>query len=298
MTRLGRLDEAEAHARAALEHCPPGPRGVLQRCRLHSGIGRVQLAHGRLAEATASFEATLQLARDAGHRRAEAEALNSLGEVVGLSARYQEAVDRFRAALQIDRDLGDRAATGIKLANLGIAYTAIGLYRRAERHLRKALELHVATGHPGLLTEVVLHLGEVSAELARGPEDLAAARALLEQAASMAGARGDLRTELRARARLARCLLDVGDPQEARTIAEAVLARGREHGLRSAQTRACTCSPGSPRRTATDPGPSPSRTRACAWSTLAPPRSTVSSRSTTSASSAAAPTCSPTRPPA
>jgi serine/threonine protein kinase/tetratricopeptide (TPR) repeat protein len=238
MTRLGRLDEAEAHARAALEHCPPGPRGVLQRCRLHSGIGRVQLAHGRLAEATASFEATLQLARDAGHRRAEAEALNSLGEVVGLSARYQEAVDRFRAALQIDRDLGDRAATGIKLANLGIAYTAIGLYRRAERHLRKALELHVATGHPGLLTEVVLHLGEVSAELARGPEDLAAARALLEQAASMAGARGDLRTELRARARLARCLLDVGDPQEARTIAEAVLARGREHGLRSAQTRA------------------------------------------------------------
>lgn len=238
MTRLGRLDEAEALARAALEHCPPGPRGVQQRCRLHSGIGRVQLARGALAEATASFTATLELARSAGHRRAEADAQNSLGEVVGLSARYQEAVDHFRAALQIDRDLGDRAATGIKLANLGIAYTAIGLYRRAERHLRKALELHVATGHPGLLTEVVLHLGEVSAELARGPEDLAAARSLLEQAASMAGDRGDLRTELRARARLARCLLDVGAPDEARAIAEAVLTRGREHGLRSAQTRA------------------------------------------------------------
>ena len=238
MTRLGRLEEAEALARNALEHCPPGSRSVLQRCRLHTGIGRVQLARGRLAEATASFEATLQLARAAGHRRAEADALNSLGEVVGLSARYQEAVDHFRAALQIDRDLGDRAATGIKLANLGIAYTAIGLYRRAERHLRKALELHVATGHPGLLTEVVLHLGEVSAELARGPEDLAAARSLLEQAASMADDRGDRRTELRARARLARCLLDVGDPQEAGALAEAVLARGREHGLRSAQTRA------------------------------------------------------------
>ncbi|MBK7824323.1 protein kinase [Nannocystis sp.] len=238
MTRLGRLEEAEALARAALEHCPPGPRGVLQRCRLHAGIGRVQLARGRLAEAGASFEATLALARAAGHRRAEAEAQNSLGEVVGLNARYQEAVDHFQAALQIDRDLGDRAATGIKLANLGIAYTAIGVYRRAERHLRKALELHVATGHPGLLTEVVLHLGEISAELAAGRDDLAAARSLLEQAASMAADRGDLRTELRARARLARCMLDVGDPGEARSLAEQVLARGREHGLRSAQTRA------------------------------------------------------------
>lgn len=234
MTRLGRLEEAEALARAALEHCPPGPLGVLQRCRLHTGIGRVQLARGRLAEATASFEATLELARGAGHRRAEAEALNSLGEVVGLSARYQEAVDHFRAALQIDRDLGDRAATGIKLANLGIAYTAIGLYRRAERHLRKALELHAAIGHPGLLTEVVVHLGEVSAELG----DPAAARPLLEEAASMAAARGDVRTELRARSRLARCLLDADAPDEARAIAEAVLARGRELGLRSAQTRA------------------------------------------------------------
>ncbi len=234
MTRLGRLEEAESLARDALQFCPTGPRGVLQRCRLHTGIGRVQLARGRLGEATASFEATLELARSAGHRRAEAEALNSLGEVVGLSARYQEAVDHFRAALQIDRDLGDRAATGIKLANLGIAYTAIGLYRRAERHLRKALELHVAIGHPGLLTEVVVHLGEVSAELG----DAAAARPLLEQAATMAADRGDVRTELRARSRLARALLDAGAPDEARTIAEAVLIRGREQGLRSAQTRA------------------------------------------------------------
>ena len=50
----------------------------------------------------------MDLLVDTGHPtgRAEADALNSLGEVVGLSARYQEAVDHFRAALQIDRDLG------------------------------------------------------------------------------------------------------------------------------------------------------------------------------------------------
>ena len=234
MTRLGRLEEAEALARAALAHCPPGHRGLQQRCRLHTCIGRVQLASGSLVEAAASFEATLQLARGAGYKRLEAEALNSLGEVAGLSTRYQEAVEFFRAALQIDRELGDRAATGVKLANLGIAYTAIGLYRRAERHLRKALELHEAIGHPGLLGAVIVHLGEVSAELG----DAAAARPLLDEAAAMAAARGDVRTELRARARLARALLDAGASEEARALAEVVLARGREHGLRSAQTRA------------------------------------------------------------
>lgn len=194
----------------------------------------MQLASGRLADATTSFEATLRLAQSAGYRRLEAEAQNSLGEVAGLSTRYQEAVERFRAALQIDRDLGDRAATGVKLANLGIAYTAIGLYRRAERHLRKALELHEAIGHPGLLGEVIVHLGEISAELG----DAAAARPLLDEAAAIAASRGDVRTELRARSRLARALLDSGASEEAGALAEVVLARGREHGLRSAQARA------------------------------------------------------------
>jgi len=234
MTRLGRLEQAEQLAHAALAHCPPGPRGLQQRCRLHTCIGRAQLADGRLADATASFEATLRLAQSAGYRRLEAEAQNFLGEVAGLSTRYQEAVERFRAALQIDRDLGDRAATGIKLANLGIAYTAIGLYRRAERHLRKALELHEAIGHPGLLGEVIVHLGEVSAELG----DAASARPLLDEAAAIAASRGDLRTELRARSRLARALLDAGASEEAGALASAVLIRGREHGLRSAQVRA------------------------------------------------------------
>ena len=234
MIRLGRPEQAEQLAVAALGHCPPGPRGLQQRCRLHICIGRAQLASGRLADATVSFEATLRLAQSAGYRRIEAEAQNFLGEVAGLSTRYQEAVERFRAALQIDRDLGDRAATGVKLANLGIAYTAIGLYRRAERHLRKALELHEAIGHPGLLGEVIVHLGEVLAELG----EAAAARPLLDEAAAIAASRGDVRTELRARSRLARALLDAGAGEVAGALATAVLARGREHGLRSAQVRA------------------------------------------------------------
>lgn len=234
MTAHGQLARAEALARDALGHCPPGPRGLQQRCRLLTCIGRAQLADGQLAEAAASFAATLELAQGAGHRRLEAAALTHLGEVEGRRGRYQECVDLLRAALQIDRDLGDRFATGLKLANLGMAYTAIGVYRRADRYLRKALELHEALGNAALLGEVVVHLGEVSAELG----DTAGARALLAQAADMAVARGDVRTELRARARLASALLDAGEPAAAEQLAHAVIARAREHNLRTSRVRA------------------------------------------------------------
>jgi predicted ATPase len=233
-TARGQLAEAEALARDAIEHCPHGFRGLQQRCRLLTCIGRAQFARGALADARVSFETTLQLAQGSGHRRLEAEALTRLGEVEGRRGRYQEAVDLLRAALHIDAELGDRFATGIKLANLGMAYTAIGVYRRADRYLRKALELHEALGHAGLLVEVVVHLGEVSAELG----DTAGARALLQQAAEMAAARGDVRTELRAQARLARALLDAGGRDEARPLALSVLTRAAEHNLRTARVRA------------------------------------------------------------
>jgi tetratricopeptide (TPR) repeat protein len=160
--------------------------------------------------------------------------------VAGRSTRYQEAVDYFKAALDIDRDLGDRFATGRKLANLGMSYAAIGLYHRAERYLRKALELHEAVGHPAEFNDVIVHLGEVVATLGH----LESARSLLLDAARVAVTRGDVRTELRARARLAMALVDHGEGPEdlatAKLIAEQVLATATTHGLRTARRRALT----------------------------------------------------------
>jgi serine/threonine protein kinase/tetratricopeptide (TPR) repeat protein len=233
----GQFDEAEEAARSALPYCWGDRDGVSRRCRLLACIGRVQLGTGRRPLAEETFREVLELARSIGHRRREAEALNALGEVAGRSARYQEAVDHFKAALAIDHDLGDRFATGTKLANLGITYTAIGLYRRAERYLRKALELHEAIGHPGLLNDVMVNLGEVVAELG----DPVGARTLLEDAAAVAGRRGDVRTELRARLKLAGLLVGAGSDaelEEAERIAGSALEDARREGLRSARVRA------------------------------------------------------------
>lgn len=233
----GRFDDAEHHAREGLRHCAEDTRGLRQRARLLLRLGQVKGGIGRYEAAREAFEEALSLARRIDNARLEAHLLNALGEVAGRSTHYQEAVDYFKASLHIDRELGDRFTTGRKLANLGLAYAAIGLHRRAERYLRKALELHEAVGHPGEWGDVVVALGEVVASLG----DLEAARALLEDAAEMARRRDDIRTELRARVRLAAVLLDQGKPADrptARTIAEQVLEAARSHGLRTARRRA------------------------------------------------------------
>ncbi len=229
--------EAESIARETLEACAPTDEGRHQRAALLLRIGRAELVDGRLEEAQGTVSEALTIARSLSDKRIQADALTQLGEVAGRQTRYQRAIDCFVEALEIDKDLGDRVATGTKLANLGITYCAIGLYRRAERYLRKALELHEALGNTGLLGEVVVHLGEVMAEL--GDND--AARSLLADAAAIASARGELRTELRAHARLARVLIDEADGQPAEAaerLATEVLRRARAENLRTATARA------------------------------------------------------------
>mgnify|MGYP002619707825 CR=1 FL=1 len=244
MFAKGDFDEAERVARAALVYCAADARGQRQRCRLLRSIGQVKNSVSKFTEAREVYQEALEIARTIGNQRLEANLLNALGEVAGRSTHYQAAVDFFKAALTIDRDLGDRFATGRKLANLGMTYGAIGLYRRAERYLRKALELHEAVGHPGEFNDVIVHLGEVVAFMG----DLESARALLLDAARVAVARGDVRTELRARIRLAQALVDGESPGSedvqtddlatAKMIAEQVMSTARAHGLRTSRCRA------------------------------------------------------------
>ncbi|MEM7158236.1 MAG: protein kinase [Myxococcota bacterium] len=235
--KRGHFDEAERIAREGLEHCAEDTLGLRQRAQLRRAIGQVASGIGHFDDAREAFEEALSLARRIDNVRLEANLLNALGEVAGRSTHYQEAHDYFKASIAIDKQLGDRFATGRKLANLGLTYAAVGLHRRAERYLRKALELHEAVGHSGEWGDVVVALGEVVASLG----DLEAAQALLEDAAEMARRREDVRTELRARVRLAQVLIERGrdsDRPTARTVAEQVLETARNHGLRTARRRA------------------------------------------------------------
>lgn len=233
----GRFDDARRYARAGLPHCGHDDEGLRQRAHLLRALGQVEAGVGRFEAAHEAYEEALTLARRIDDTRLEANLLNALGEVAGRSTRYQEAIDYFKASLALDRQLGDRFATGRKLANLGTAYAVIGLNGRAERYLHKAIELHKAVEHPGEEGDVVVTLGEVVA--ARG--DLDVAQSLLRDAIESARERGDLRTELRARVRLAAVLLDRGRPPDlelAQGLAQQVLQQASSARLRTARRRA------------------------------------------------------------
>jgi serine/threonine protein kinase/predicted ATPase len=231
------FERAETVARDSLEHCTSDNEGQRVRARLLICVGNSQLGNRQFGLARATFREVLELARATQSRRLEAEALNHLGSVAGLSTRYQEAVEHYRAALAIDRELGDRYATGIKLANLGIAYTVIGLYQRAEKYLRKAMELHAQIGHAGLLNDVMINLGD--AVLGQG--DRLSALELYKDAAKVARNREDVRRELRARAKYASTLVHAesrrDEINEAAVIANQVISEARGIGSRTSRVR-------------------------------------------------------------
>ncbi len=241
----GDLEAAKDIALEGIEQCDASRVGERHRARLLACVGRVFLNTGRFVEAQECFQTMVADAHRLGDRRLEAEALDHLGRVAGRRGLYQDAVDHLRTALAIDRELGDRFATGTKLANLGIAYTELGMFEKAERYLRKALELHEAVGHPGLLNDAMVSFGVVYAarggtKSADGVErgDPEGASNLLQDAASVAASRGDLRTELRARVRLAQVRRAAGDLGHARELATDVLLRARRSGHRTSACRA------------------------------------------------------------
>ncbi len=236
----GHFARAVEHVDQTLEHCPDTEVGQYHRARLELAAARSLCGQADYATAVVRTHRALDLARNLGFRRLQAEALAVLGEATALSTRYQEAITWFRQSLAIDRELGDRFATGTKLANLGITYTAIGLYDRAIRFLRKALELHEGLGQGSLRNEVLINLGVALA--AQGQR--AVARGHLTEATANARQHGDTRALLRARSRLV--LLSVADllaGEPTQTVdemiasAQEVLADAERHQQRSPATR-------------------------------------------------------------
>ncbi len=153
----GRLDEAEAAFRRALERNPGDPASRLDLALLLAGRGRV-------GEARAGLEA---LAADWPGR---AEILAPLGALHAGEGRRGEALEALTAAARADPDSLEAHH------HLGSLYSDLGRFELARRHLDRALEL--APGNPGPLSELCL---------LRSREDrLEEARSVCQQAADAA----------------------------------------------------------------------------------------------------------------
>jgi tetratricopeptide (TPR) repeat protein len=90
------------------------------------------------------YRRALELARGAGDRKGEGNAILAIAQIEAESGVVADAVPRFRDALAILREAGDAEGEGIAAHNLGTVLKDLGQPDSASRYLQRAIELRRA----------------------------------------------------------------------------------------------------------------------------------------------------------
>jgi tetratricopeptide (TPR) repeat protein len=163
---LGDMQGALAACDRALktaEHpdVPPRFRAEVLRTRgtLLRRVGRVHEAVEAHAEAIAVF-------RQAGARRQEARAKNSLAFALFVLGRFEDAIALALDATRIDLAIGGRFQIAKTLSNIGQCYARLGDTQRGLAYLKRAREAHERYGDQDARADTLLCTAEVLLETA------------------------------------------------------------------------------------------------------------------------------------
>lgn len=115
----------------------------------------------------------LVVAREAGDRTGEADALHNLGAALWRSGDYRQAIARLTEALVLRRSLGDRAGEGDTLTNLSGTHWRTADYPAAEDYLRQALVIRRELGNHAGEAGTLDNLGVICERVGRYAEALA-----------------------------------------------------------------------------------------------------------------------------
>ena len=161
--RAGELARALDAPRAAVQHFTTAIEAARQLARsldpaLLRARGHAQETIGAFDGARQDYEAAVDLARAAGDRPAEIEALLALG-LLWSGRDYDRAGTPIRTALELARSLGDQTLVARCLNRLGNWHLNREETAEAERCHRWALAAAEAVGDPRLLAETLDLLG-------------------------------------------------------------------------------------------------------------------------------------------
>jgi len=170
----------------------------------------------------------LAMARQCGHRRTEANALNTLGNLAANSGRYEEAKGLYEDSLAIRRELADRHAIASSVHNI-----AQDAHERRDYAAARALYEEVCVIWRELGDEIALsatlnNLGNLATDLC----DYEAAQPPHEEALALRRRVGDKPGVAGSLTNLGRVLQERGDHEGARACYGESLALGRELGYR------------------------------------------------------------------
>lgn len=96
--------------------------------------------------------------RPVADRRAEAQAINTMGEVEYSVGDLRKSIEMFEHAFSIDAEVGDRGGQALTMLNMGYSYSDLGDARKASDYFDKALTAFtvVADGRGRALAETAL----------------------------------------------------------------------------------------------------------------------------------------------
>jgi tetratricopeptide (TPR) repeat protein len=198
----------------AAEVVPARLRAEVLRLRgtLLRRVGRVHEAIEAQAEAVAVF-------RQAGARRLEARAKNSLAYGLLVLGRFEDGIALALDAIRIDLSIGGRFQIAKTLNTIGECYASLGDFDRGLAYMRRARDAHERYGDQDSRADTLLSLAEILVEIG----DFSGAEPLVGDAGALTAVTGstyDSVHEKILRAVLARI---AGDP--ARAVLHAFDAR-------------------------------------------------------------------------
>ncbi len=167
LAREGRIDDAVAQIRAALEREPRLPEA-------HYNLAVLLARQGQLDEAISHYTAALETAPR------EARIHVQLGVALATRGRIDEAIARYREAVRLEAELAEARS------NLGLALASRGELDAAAAELREALRRR-----PGFAA-ARLNLGSILVQQGRLDEAAAEYRELLRAAPALAAAHVNL----------------------------------------------------------------------------------------------------------
>ena len=116
---------------------------------------------GRLDEAVAAYEETIELDRKRGHPRDLATDKAQLGTVRMLQQKYAEALTAYDEAREIFEGLGERRYVAGAWHQIGIVHEHARQYDAAEKAYQKALQIRVQIGDRSGEAATLNQLGQV-----------------------------------------------------------------------------------------------------------------------------------------
>jgi tetratricopeptide (TPR) repeat protein len=189
---------------------------------------------GPWEHAVTLHQTALAAARQADHRRAQANSLLELGIVRRLTGDYESATDNLRQALDVYRQLDDYRGTADTLTQLGGVRWRTGNHRDAAQQLEQALAIHQTLGDLRGQADALDELGVVR----HLTNDHPAAIETLHQALAIHRDMGDRNGQANTLSQLGTAQERTGDYPTAIQAHEQALAIYRDLGDRHGQARA------------------------------------------------------------